>query len=286
MSLIALYSDFGSQSFLIRSHQHLLNAYPVVSVTDELQRFNYAYADYVFKTSVSRMPDHSWHILLFDIFNLGAEYQNTPFIYVPYQNKHLIFPNNGIANYFFNTQPSSFYPIALPPATQLLKDLFQTLCEYFSQTPQVQHSPQSVPLLNPNLPPQLIVYEDKVECRIIFIDDFHNIILNITQGEFEAIRQQRSFRINLMKSSDNDRDTLSCLSFSYNAVKEGDPLARFNEAGYLELSINQGSLAHLLGYSNYTIEAIRKDSRFAKHLYYEPFTIYFSSPAVEATAPF
>jgi S-adenosylmethionine hydrolase len=81
-----------------------------------------------------------------------------------------------------------------------------------------------------------------VECHVIHIDRYENVILNINREQFEKIGRNRPFRIQFMRD-----DEISQINTHYNDVREGERLCRFNSAGYLEIAINRGNAASLLG---------------------------------------
>lgn len=66
--------------------------------------------------------------------------------------------------------------------------------------------------------------------------------MNITREEFELHRKGRPFKIIFKRDEVIDR-----ISKKYSDVKEGEKLALFNAAGYLEIAINKGNAAGLAG---------------------------------------
>ena len=89
--------------------------------------------------------------------------------------------------------------------------------------------------------------DNYIEGQIIFIDKFENVIVNITRDEFEAQRRGRSFRIVFKRNEIIDR-----ISESYADVPQGEKLAIFNSANYLEVAINKGNAAGLFGLQDFT----------------------------------
>jgi S-adenosylmethionine hydrolase len=83
---------------------------------------------------------------------------------------------------------------------------------------------------------------DGVDCNILYVDHYENVVLDITKEQFEAAVSNRPFRIKVMRMDD-----ITVISDHYGDVEKGEPLARFNDAGYLELAINRDRAATLLG---------------------------------------
>jgi S-adenosylmethionine hydrolase len=86
-----------------------------------------------------------------------------------------------------------------------------------------------------------------IEGQIIFIDSFENIIVNITREQFEEQRKDRNFRIVFKRDEEITR-----ISETYADVGEGEKLALFNSAGYLEIAINKGNAAGLFGLKGFS----------------------------------
>ncbi len=106
--------------------------------------------------------------------------------------------------------------------------------------------------------------ESYIEGQIIFIDKFENVVVNITRDEFEAQRRGRSFRIVFKRNEIIDR-----ISESYADVPQGEKLAIFNSANYLEIAINKGNAAGLFGLQDFT------DQSLQHHLFYQTVKVYF-----------
>ncbi len=80
-----------------------------------------------------------------------------------------------------------------------------------------------------------------MDCGIQFIDRYGNVVLDMTQEKFEHLVREKPFRIKVMRSD------ITTISKHYDDVAEGTPLCRFNNAGFLEISLNRASAADLLG---------------------------------------
>gem|GEM_PF-2674271 len=74
------------------------------------------------------------------------------------------------------------------------------------------------------------------------MDNFENVVVNIHKDEFEEQRKGRKFSIVFKRGEVIDK-----VSENYADVNEGEKLAHFNSAGYLEISLNKGNAAGLLG---------------------------------------
>ncbi len=109
-----------------------------------------------------------------------------------------------------------------------------------------------------------ILGNNSIEGQIIFIDSFENVIVNITHEQFEEQRKGRSFRIFFKRD-----ETIDKISESYADVAEGEKLAMFNSAGFLEIAINKGNAAGLFGLKGFS-EKLRQGQ-----LSYQTIKIFF-----------
>ena len=107
---------------------------------------------------------------------------------------------------------------------------------------------------------------DWLEGQIIFIDNFENVVVNITKEEFEEQRKDRDFHISFMRN-----ETINTLSDNYASVPPGEKLAWFNAAGYLEISVNKGNMAGLFGLRRFSQDAGPLQSKW----FYQTVRIYF-----------
>ena len=74
----------------------------------------------------------------------------------------------------------------------------------------------------------------------IYVDDFGNIITNITREKFYEVVGKRSFLITLPGARINK------IHNTYEEVKYGTPLVLFNSFGYLEVAANGKSAFNML----------------------------------------
>lgn len=105
---------------------------------------------------------------------------------------------------------------------------------------------------------------NSIEGQIVFIDSFENVIVNITHEQFEEQRKGRSFRIVFKRDEIIDR-----ISETYADVPEGEKLALFNSAGYLEIAVNKGNAAGLFGLKGYS------EKMMQSQLAYQTVRVYF-----------
>jgi len=125
----------------------------------------------------------------------------------------------------------------------------------------------SIQVKNP-LRPQL--GNNWMEGQIIFIDHFENVVVNISREEFEEQRRGRSFKIVFKRDEVIDK-----ISETYADAGEGEKLALFNAAGYMEIAINKGNAAGLLGLQGFAEKSYSQNQYLQNRLFYQSVRIYF-----------
>ncbi|MCD6064126.1 MAG: salL 2 [Flavipsychrobacter sp.] len=244
MAIVSLLSDFGLQDASVASIKAILARIPGVNVIDIshlLEPFYLQQAAYLLSSSYSHFPERTCHLIFFDTF-----YEAVPTLVLLEKNNHyFLAPDNGILPLAFGREPGIVWKCFELDASKNFKDWVVAASETVQK---LQISPPAdIGLANHELKnsPQPILPKidgNTVECHVIHIDRFENVVLNITEDQFLKISRNRPFRIQFMRD-----DEISKIETRYNAVREGEKLCRFNSAGYLEIAINRGNAASLLG---------------------------------------
>jgi S-adenosyl-L-methionine hydrolase (adenosine-forming) len=251
LPLITLTSDIGSPDYLVGVIKaQLLQINPefqIVDISHNIPPFNYPQATYVCRSAINNFPDYSYHIILVNLFEKKPEQLLLAF----HQNQYLVCADNGLLTMILEETPDIV--IGLPLEKEVSKN---TLYLTSVMGKAIQQLVNGEPIKNIGIPD--VIYEEKrhlrpaldnnaIEGQIIFIDSFENVIVNITRKQFEEQRKGRSFRIVFKRDEIIER-----ISESYADVREGEKLALFNSAGYLEIAINKGNAAGLFGLKGFS----------------------------------
>ena len=65
------------------------------------------------------------------------------------------------------------------------------------------------------------------------------------------------------------------ISETYADVNEGEKLALFNSAGYLEIAINKGNAAGLFGLQGFSEKQLQQSQYMNSRLFYQTVKVYF-----------
>ena len=274
MPLLTLTSDIGHQDFLVGAVKgQLLQAntdFNIVDITHHLSPFNYPQAAYVCRNAIKNFPPGTFHLVLVNLFDEKPEHM----LLAEHNGHYIGCADNGLLTMILEEVPQKVVALALEK-TQQKNTLYCTtiFAKAFNQLvsgksiEEIGDDSVSMQVKNPLKP---MLGNNWIEGQIIFIDNFENVIVNIHKEEFEEQRRGRSFKIMFKRDEVIDK-----VSESYADVTEGEKLALFNSAGYLEIAINKGNAAGLLGLQGFSEKQQQQNQYINSRMFYQTVRVYF-----------
>ena len=274
MPLLTLTSDIGQRDYLVGAVKaQLLQINPgfqIVDISHNIPPFNYPQAAYVCRSAIKNFPAFTYHIILVNLFEKKPE----QLLLAYHKEQYFLCADNGLLSMILEEKPEMVIGIPLDKlavkntiyCTGIMGKIVNQLINGESikdiGIPDVSYLEKNHlrPLLDNNW----------IEGQIIFIDNFENVIVNITHEQFEEQRKGRSFRIVFKRDEVIDR-----ISESYADVNEGEKLALFNSAGYLEIAINKGNAAGLFGLKGFSEKAMQVSNMIQNQLLYQTIKVFF-----------
>ena len=275
MPLLTLTSDIGQQDFITGAVKGRLlqtnSNFTIVDITHQISPFNYPQAAYVCKNAIKNFPSGTFHLILVNLFDEKPEH-----ILIAEHNGQIIgCADNGLLTMILEETPQKVVAVALnksePKNTIYCTSVFAMAFDRLSKGEKLNaigDDSVSIHVKNPLKP---LLGNNLIEGQIIFIDNFENVVVNITKEDFEEQRKGRRFKIIFKRDEIIDK-----ISETYADVAEGEKLALFNSAGYLEIAINKGNAAGLFGLQGFS----EKQQQAQKHyqdsrLFYQTVRVYF-----------
>jgi hypothetical protein len=274
MPLVTITSDIGNQDYLVGAIKgRLLQINPefnIIDISHHLSPFNYPQAAYICRSAIRNFPEFTHHIILINLF----ESRPDQILFAFHKDQYVICADNGLLGMVLEDKPEMVLGIPLEK-TAIKNTLYCIDVIAKGITQLVNGEPvQNIGVPDTNYieknPLRPTLGQDWIEGQIIFIDNFENVIVNITQEQFEQQRKGRSFRIVFKREEMIDR-----ISGSYADVPQGEKLVLFNSAGYMEIAINKGNAAGLLGLKSYVEKHVSQTSAAQNRLFYETVKVYF-----------
>lgn len=271
MPILTLTSDIGQQDYLVGAVKgQLLQVDPsfnLVDISHDLAPFNISQAAYVCRNAIKNFPPFTYHLILVNLFEQKPEQLLLAF----HRNQYIICADNGLLPMILEETPEMVISLPLDK-TAIKNTLYCT--RVMAQAVEKLHAgapltsigdPDAVYMDRTPLRP--LLGDNWMEGQILFIDHFENIVVNITHDQFEEQRKGRSFKIVFKRD-----EVIHSISETYANVKEGEKLALFNSAGYLEIAINKGNAAGLFGLQGFTEKSHQQQTR----LFYQTVRIQFT----------
>ena len=263
MSCITLLSDFGLIDASVASAKGILRQYtphlPIVDISHSIEPFHLQQAAYILASAYKNFSSGTAHVILFDVFS-----EKEPRLLLCEKEGHyFLAPDNGILSLTFRNGYDHVWNCFDLNREQAFKDWLHRTGNIILQLQSLAAADLQLEECElKNAPVHWLPKVDgnTVECHVIHIDRFENVVLNITKQQFEEVGKGRPFRIQFMRG-----EQISYLSNHYSDEREGEKLCRFNATGYLEIAINRGKAASLFGLRLYQ----------KQHLMYNTIKIFF-----------
>lgn len=244
MAIITLTTDLGLKDYYVSTVKGaILSQLPDVTIVDishDIQPFDISQASFIIKNSYTSFPPGTVHII-------GVNTQpdaSTPFLGVLANGHYFIGADNGIFSLLFDIHPEKIVQLTLKQEREFLtfalRDVFVKAACHIARggTLEVigtvrQHFTERM-LFKPH------TSATSIRGMVMYIDSYENVICNINEQLFREIGRGRPFNIQMRTNS------VDMLCESYNDVSDGEIIAMFNSAGFLEIAINKGKASSLL----------------------------------------
>ena len=268
MPLLTLTSDFGIadpmvgavKGEILKSNEGL----HIIDITHDIAPFNFMQSAYLCKPLFRNYPPETFHLVLVNLFDSPINH----LLLVKHQDQYIGIPDNGLITMMLDGNPDEV--VSLPVESKnltvgILIQIWMAAFQSVSGGQTLSKIGQPIEALVQKRPMKALISAQYIEGQILMIDRFNNLVVNITIHEFEEARKGRKFKIVLLGDA-----FIEEISSIYSDVQDGEKLARFNEAGYLEIAINKGFAAPLFGLGEYG-----QSSTQQKRQYYQTIKIFF-----------
>lgn len=240
--IITLLSDFGYQdNFIGVAKGVLLQKLPVARLIDlnhEVEPFHLLQCSYLLKSAYANFPARTVHLSLFDIMHSNP----AALLVTAVDDQYIVTADNGLLPLTFNNKLGKVHIHDKMVSSYL--EWLHLAADFIAGLEPAGFSTDNLSTVVPKVHPaqlQPVIKDNAIECQVIHIDRYENVVINITRDVFESLRQGRKFRIQIV------RDTVTHISSDYSDVPVGNKLCLFNSSGYMEIAINQGKASSLLG---------------------------------------
>lgn len=246
MAIITLTSDWGLSDYYVPAVKGAIySALPNVNIVDishNIEPFDVRSAAFIVKNCYKSFPKGSIHILAIDT----EESTDNPHVVIKVNEHYFVGTDNSIFSLIIDQDEYEAVIIDVIQDTDFFT--FSTRDRFVKVAVMIHNG---ATLSDIGLPYKI---KEKIELKpsydansihglVNYIDAYENLVTNISETLFEQIRAGRNFTIKLCSGIYK----INKIRRSYQEVPEPDILALFGTHGFLEIALNHGKAASLLG---------------------------------------
>lgn len=242
MSIITLLSDLGHRDpYIAQIKTKIMLESPdfkILDLSHDIEKFNLTQAAYILRSMYPQFPNKTVHVLCLPPNDTRLD----SYLIIRYKEQFFVGADNGFFSLITDDSPDMVVKVkdivkTSFPALEILTPL---ACKLANGEMMEKLGVPFADYLELKFPKPRI--DDKsIVGNVIYIDDYGNLITNITKTEFLNAKQGRAFNIRFRMENVNR------ISEDYYAQERGNCVAIFNDDDKLELAIVEGDASRLLG---------------------------------------
>ncbi len=234
--IITLTTDLGVKDYYVGVVKgSILTQNPsvnIVDITHHIKNYDIVQASFVVKNMFDSFPENTIHAIGVNNFQNKRPY----FLVIKHQNHYFIGPDNGVFSLIFDEPPTTVYQLPFEQDGPFpLKYIFSKAITHILSGEPLEEIGKKVDKIEERITLRPIISNSQIRGSVIHVDNYENVVLNITKDLFTNIQAGRPFTLHFKRY-----DPITRLSQQYADVPIGETLCLFNSAGYLEIAINMG----------------------------------------------
>ena len=248
MAIITLTTDYGNRDYSVSSLKAKLisniDNVRIVDISHDISPFNLSEAGYVLEGAFRDFPKGTIHILSVDS-ELTPENRH---IAIMYEGCFFIGADNGVFSLIFrDKKPDQIVEINIHSNYNnniSADELFVKVASHIKRSGPLNVVGTEIEKIKEitNLRPVINKEINQILGSVIYIDNYGNVVTNITEKLFKEISKTRPFIINArnVKFSKIYKNYSDAIDFSLekkDREEDGKKIAIFNNLGYLQLCI-------------------------------------------------
>jgi len=254
MSIITLTTDYGNKDYSVSELKakiyNEISDVRIVDVSHNISPFNLTEAAYIIKSAYRHFPQGSIHII-------GVESDLTPenaHIAMKFDNNYFIGADNGVFSMIIDDfKADSIVEINIHKNYNnaiSANDVFVKIATHLSRDGKLEVIGKPIDSIKEikDIKPVISNDNNQILGSVIYIDNYGNVVTNITEKIFNDVSKSRPFNIyarnvKFNKIFNNYSDAIDYTIPKEKREEDGKKIALFNSLGYLELSIYKSNPA-------------------------------------------
>lgn len=261
MPIITLTTDFGTKDHFVGAVKgaiyNELNDVRIVDISHHVTPFGITEAAYILKNSYQNFPDNTIHIIGVDS---EISIENKP-IAIELDNQFFICCDNGIISMITNEiNPDKIVEITIHNTGDKkfsILDAFVRVACHIARGGKLEVIGKQIEEIKKlyEIQPLVNAEENKIVGSIIYIDNFGNVISNISEKTFNNVGKGREFEVvarnyTFKTIHKKYNDIVDFSVPAENRQDDGKKLAIFNSENFLEISMYRSNLTTVGGASS------------------------------------
>lgn len=247
MAVVTFMSDYGwDDHYVAAVKAAILAVNPslhIIDISHDIQAFDIGHGAYVLKSVFRDFPKNTVHLVSID--PVGRE--KPGYIATKLEEHYFVGNDSGLFS-MLSDQPN-MAQVKLnslnPKATTFPgKDILGPVAANLASGKNIHELGESIPEIQKVIARQLKATKREIVGHVIRVDKYGNLITNIPRQEFETIQRingQVPFEVQV------GREVFTQFNTDYHEVDSGNCYLLFNSLGLLQIGINKGNAAELLG---------------------------------------
>ncbi|WP_194777134.1 SAM hydrolase/SAM-dependent halogenase family protein [Pararhodonellum marinum] len=243
MALITFTSDFGDSDYYVPSVKgRMLSFNPqlvIVDITHKIDTYDIAHAAFVLRSCFRDFPKGTVHLVAINSTSSMSE----GFIGIKLEEHIFVGPNNGVLSMLADQDPGiivQFADIHVKDSTFPAKDILAPIAAKVASGAAIHDFGGPLKQMKKMMSRQFKATKKQIVGHVVRVDNYGNLITNIRKDVFNKLNPG-TFNLEF------SREVLNSINTSYDNVEPGDCFAFFNSLDLLEIGINHGHGAELLG---------------------------------------
>ncbi len=261
MPLITLTTDFGTKDHFVGAIKGAifseLDDVKIVDISHQISPFNITETAYIVKNAYQNFPKGSIHIIGVDS-EFSAENKH---IALFLDDHYFVCPDNGvIAMIASDIKPEKIVEITIHDtliSSFNVLDVFVKVAGHIARGGTLEVIGKTIDNFKQLTEVHPFINDDKTQIvgSVIYIDNYGNIISNISKKLFQEVGKGREFKV-IARSYTFDKiqqqynEVVNFKTPSQNRQDDGKRLAIFNSANFLEIAVYRSNLKTVGGASS------------------------------------
>lgn len=247
MAIVTFMSDYGWKDHYVGAVKAaLLSVNPsltVVDISHNIESFDIAHGAYVLKNVFKDFPNNSVHLICIDPVGRAP----SKLVALKMEEQYFVGYDSGIFSLLSSQIPTVVIHLnAIKPLSTTFpgKDILAPVAAQLASGKNIHDMGLALPEVEKLYSRQVKATKKEIVGNVIQVDKYGNLITNIEKKEFETIlniNNQSPFQVHV------GREVFDAFHQSYDQVESGDCFLLFNSSGVLQIGINKGNAAELLG---------------------------------------